>query len=158
MPGESPDLTSCFPCFSNSADTAGRRHAKSMKQEPNSEAAEPVQTKEIPAVDLPQLVRRLGRFRVSEHLVKTHPQEVMKVMAECLVVRCELRYETMTFDYVAISPHFDVVPEWMQAPVYEALMESVNTGTDESPKYEARFKGFSPTNNKDMARRALDSK
>ena len=70
----------------------------------------------------------------------------MKVMAECLVVRCELRYETMTFDYVAISPHFDEVPEWMQAPEYEALMESVNTGTDEEPKYEARFKGFSPTN------------
>jgi hypothetical protein len=39
-----------------------------------------------------------------------------------------------------------MVPEWMQAPDYEALMESVNTGTDEEPKYEARFKGFSPTN------------
>jgi hypothetical protein len=98
-----------------------------------------------------RLVRRLGRFRVSEHLVKTHPQEVMKVMAECLVVHCELRYET--FDYVAISPHFDVVPEWMQAPEYEALMEVVKTGTDKEPKWESRFMGFFPTNANVEARR-----
>ena len=34
-----------------------------MNQETNSEAAETVQTKEIPAVDLPQLVRRLREMR-----------------------------------------------------------------------------------------------
>ena len=118
-----------------------------MKPENNSEAAETVQNKEIPAVDLPQLVRRLGRFRVSEHLVKTRPEEVMKVMAECLVVRCELRYETMTFDYVAISRHFEEVPDYQISPTYEALLERINTGTDEEPIWETRLQGFQKVTN-----------
>ena len=41
----------------HSADTAGLRHEKYMNQEPNSEAAETVQTTSVPAVDLPRLVR-----------------------------------------------------------------------------------------------------
>lgn len=94
----------------------------------------------------PRLVRRLGRFQVSEHFVKTHPEEVMKVMAECLIVRCELRYETMTFDYVAISPHFKEIPEGSRVPEYVPRMESVRVGTDEEPEYETRFMGFFPTN------------
>ena len=40
----------------HSADTAGLRHEKYMNQEPNSEAAETVQTTSVPAVDLPRLV------------------------------------------------------------------------------------------------------
>lgn len=97
-----------------------------------------------------RLVRRLGSFRVSEELLKCHTAEVMKVMAECVVIRCELRYETMTFEYVAISPHFEEVPEWKIPPQYEAQMEVVKTGTDEEPKWESRFMGFFPTNAGDV--------
>lgn len=93
-----------------------------------------------------RLIRRLGRFRVSEHAVKNHPEDVMQIMRECLVIRCEMRYDTMTFDYAAISPRFDEVPEWQTPPEYEAMMERVNTGTDDEPKWQTKFKGFFPTN------------
>ena len=119
---------------------------KSMKPEPNPEAAETAQTTDRPAVVHERLVRRLGRFRISEHAVKNHPEDVMKIMGECLVIRCEMRYDTMTFDYAAISPRFDEVPEWQTPPEYEAMMERVNTGTDDEPKWETQFKGFFPTN------------
>lgn len=81
----------------------------------------------------------------------------MKVMAECLVIRCELRYETMTFEYVAISPHFEIVPEWSMPPKYEARMEVVKVGTDDDPKWESRFIGFFPTNTSVVATAATDS-
>ena len=115
------------------------QHLKSMpnQTQPNNEAGAVVQER---------LVRRLGSFRVSEELLRSHTAEVMKVMAECVVIRCELRYETMTFEYVAISPHFEEVPEWQIPPQYEARMEVVKTGTDEEPKWESRFMGFFPTN------------
>jgi len=48
---------SCLGNYRHSADTAGLRHEKSMNPKPNSEAAETVQTTNVPAVDLPQLVR-----------------------------------------------------------------------------------------------------
>ena len=47
---------SSFSAERHSADTAGLRHTKSMNQESNSEAAETVQTTNVPAVDLPRLV------------------------------------------------------------------------------------------------------
>lgn len=97
------------------------------------------------------LVRRLGRFRVSQELVKSHPDGVMKALAECLIVRCEMRYSTMTFDYEAISPHFAECPDWCEPPEYEAIMETVNMGTDEEPVWEARLKEFRPANDKPLA-------
>lgn len=90
------------------------------------------------------LFRRLGRFQVSQELVKSHPVGVMKALAECLIVRCEMRYATMTFHYEAISPHFAECSEWCEPPEYEAIMETVNTGTDEEPVWEARLKEFRP--------------
>jgi hypothetical protein len=92
----------------------------------------------------PPINRRIGLFRVSEEMVRHHAREVMKVMAECVVVRCELRYDTMTFDYVAISPHFAEVKEGQYPPKYEIRMEQVNMGTGEDPQYVSRFLGFFP--------------
>lgn len=107
---------------------------------------DPNPTTPLSGVDPHSLVRRLGRFRVSQELVMTHPDGVMKALAECLIVRCEMRYATMTFDYEAMSPHFAECHEWCVPPEYEAIMETVNTGTDEDPVWEVRLKGFRPAN------------
>lgn len=88
--------------------------------------------------------RRIGQFRISEHFVKEYPEDVLKCLSECLVIRCEMRWDTLTFDYVALSAHFDAVPEWMIPPTYQALLEKINiSGEGEEPRYETIFKGFS---------------
>lgn len=94
--------------------------------------------------DSSSLVRRLGRFSVPESFVRSHPEVIMKVMAECVVIRCELRYDIMTFEYAAISPHFAEVPEYLTPPAYVARIESVRTGTDDDPQYDSIFLGFFP--------------
>jgi hypothetical protein len=88
------------------------------------------------------MTRRIGRFSLAEKFVTLHPKSAMQVMAECVVVRCELRYDTMSFDYVAISPQFAEVPEDHAPPVYVAQMESINIGTEENPIIQHLFKTF----------------
>jgi hypothetical protein len=87
--------------------------------------------------ELSPLVRRLGRFRISERTVNLFPGVVALVMAECVIVRCELRYDCMSFEYVAVSPHFEVCGD-CEPPDYEVCMVKV-TGDGGS---EARFEGF----------------
>ncbi len=102
------------------------------------------------------MTRRIGRFALAEKLVSIQPEWAMTILAECVVVRCEFRYDTMIFDYVAISPHFEEVPEGCLPPLYVAQMESINSGTEESPIIQHRFKAFEPVENpEDCIRAAL---
>lgn len=91
------------------------------------------------------LVHRRGKFVISEVQLRRNATDFMKVMAECVVVRCELKFDTMSFEYDAISPHFEIVPEWQSAPEYGVVMERVRVGTDDSEQFETRFKGFIPS-------------
>lgn len=69
------------------------------------------------------------------------PEVVALVMAECVIVRCELRYDCMSFEYVAVSPHFEVCSDF-EAPNYEACLVKVTEGGGS----EIRFEGFRPVN------------
>lgn len=87
--------------------------------------------------------RRIGRFSISEHMVKSHPEDALKVLSQCLVVRCELKWEMMAFEYMALSPLFEETPNHIEAPEYTAYLERVNVASDgEEPVWETRFKGF----------------
>lgn len=64
---------------------------------------------------------RIGKFSVDRSLIETSPEVLMKLMSHCIVVRCELMYDNV-FEYVAISPEFDVVPVGQFAPHYHVIV------------------------------------
>ena len=68
----------------------------------------------------------------------------MEVMGQCVILRCEMRYDRMQFEYSAVSPQFNVVVDCVVAPEYGAQFESVNVGTEEAPVMRAEFIGFVP--------------
>lgn len=86
--------------------------------------------------------RRIGRFKVSQEFIVGNLDAAQAFMSECIVVRCEMAYETMTFNYVAISKHFDEVPDCCEAPEYNVVIERENTGTEEKPVWTDRFVRF----------------
>lgn len=48
----------------------------------------------------------LGRFRISRPLVEQEPDTAMRIMAQCVILRCELLYHVDAFEYVAYSSQF----------------------------------------------------
>lgn len=87
------------------------------------------------------ITRRIGKFRLSDDFVKRFPEDVMKIMAEVVVVRCEFVWADMTFYYIAFSRHFEDSYEF-EPFEYQATMEQINTGTEEEPVLESRFVEF----------------
>mgnify|MGYP001583051401 CR=1 FL=1 len=66
--------------------------------------------------------KRIGRFAMCRQLVERDPETARAVMGRCIVVRCEMMYEHDTFEYLAISPDFDEVPQGMIAPEYDVII------------------------------------
>lgn len=90
--------------------------------------------------ELPELTRRLGKFEISSELIRSNPEAILKAfLSECIVVRAELKYETMSFHYTAMSRHFEVCPVELVPPVYQIHFKEVNIGTEEEPIYETQF-------------------
>lgn len=87
------------------------------------------------------ITRQIGKFRLSDHFVKNNPEDVMKIMAEIVVVRCEFMWSDMSFHYVAFSRHFEDSYE-CEPFEYAVRMEQVNTGSEEEPVLETRLVGF----------------
>jgi hypothetical protein len=86
---------------------------------------------------------RIGRFFISQSIVEDYPEEVLKVLSQCLVVRCELKFEMLSFEYVALSHLFEESPNWLNAPEYNACFERVDVASEgEEPIWETQFKGF----------------
>lgn len=98
-------------------------------------------------MNTPDLLNRRGRFAISETFVRENPEAVMEVMGQCVVVRCQMRYERTDFEYFAVSPQFEVTDGCMAPPEYKAQFELVNVGTKEAPVTEAKFIGFVPATN-----------
>lgn len=89
-----------------------------------------------------KLLTRRGSFRITDDCFELDPDAVFLLMARCLVTRCEFRYDTRTFEYVALSPDFEPVGNAFAPPEYEAQFSRHNVGTEEAPIYETRFDGF----------------
>ena len=63
--------------------------------------------------------RRFGGFSLGADVIFGSPEDCLPVFAEVIVARAEYAIDTDTFDYVAWSPKFDLLPLGHTAPVYE---------------------------------------
>lgn len=93
-------------------------------------------------IETPEHCRRRGAFQIQAGLVETHPADVMAILSRCLIVRCELRFDTRSFDYVALSPEFDEVPANIRTPRYEVVIKSVLEADSDPPQYVTNLVGF----------------
>lgn len=73
----------------------------------------------------PQSPKRLGKFRVHRELLENWRQ-MIAVMCDLVVVRCEMNHATDTMDYIAFSDHFDEVQCGLEAPEYVAEITNAN--------------------------------
>lgn len=55
-------------------------------------------------------------------MVYEQPDQVQKIMAEVIVVRAELLFATMKFEYVALSKHFKEVEPEVSTPSYKCTI------------------------------------
>lgn len=67
--------------------------------------------------------KRIGHFLLSKCLIENDYKAVQKVMAECVVIRCEMLYHKDSFDYIALSELFDEVDEGCEVPFYEIVVD-----------------------------------
>lgn len=66
----------------------------------------------------PQFLRRLGRFRVSEDLIRSEPQNVQVFLSSLLILEAKHRWDCQAIEYLAASTAFEVVPPELEAPEY----------------------------------------
>ena len=68
------------------------------------------------------MMDRKGKFWLSEDLIKNgivlRHRPLFKIFAKCIIVEATYHYADKAFEYTAISPEFDVVPERCQIPTY----------------------------------------
>lgn len=79
---------------------------------------------------------RKGKFSVALHYLEDEDDGAMSDMfSRVRIYRCELQYESGSFEYSAISEDFAEVPEGNVIPFYSAIFERQADGT-------AKFLGF----------------
>ena len=66
---------------------------------------------------------RFGVFLITDILVRHNPKAVMKVMSQCVIVRCEYLWDLAAFEYKAMSSGFSVVPEGCLIPRYQWIID-----------------------------------
>lgn len=69
-------------------------------------------------MDTYELHSRVGKFSIKQQLVRDEPEKVMRLMNNMIVIRCELLYHTLSFEYIAMSPSFEKVKEGDPIPGY----------------------------------------
>lgn len=72
--------------------------------------------------------RRIGRFRLHMDLMSTVDSVewpmISEIMGSLFITRCELRYDTQCFEYVAVSPHFRKVDHGAPVPLYLVMYDN----------------------------------
>ena len=63
--------------------------------------------------------RRLGRFSIPRNFVFDFPEDTKKIMAECLILRCEFLVSSDCFEYEACCDLFDELPLGQVLPTYQ---------------------------------------
>lgn len=64
---------------------------------------------------------QIGKFHIHRDMILRDESVVLRVMAKCIVVRCELLYHNESFEYVALSEEFAEVPEAGAIPTYNIV-------------------------------------
>lgn len=65
---------------------------------------------------------RVGRFALSRDIVHHDPDTARAIMGRCIIVKCEMMYVRDGFEYIALSPDFDEVPEGEITPDYDVVI------------------------------------
>ncbi len=65
---------------------------------------------------------RLGKFSITEQLLKSDPSTVMKIMGQCLVLRCEHNRARQVFEYEVCCQAFDELPFGQMLPEYKVTI------------------------------------
>lgn len=74
--------------------------------------------------------KNLGRFKISEQIVRDYPEKVAAVFAilKCVPVRAEMLFAEQIIWYTAISERFAEVPMGNLIPEYTLTVESDGAG------------------------------
>ena len=64
------------------------------------------------------LRKRMGRFKITAVMLEDRSDAVLAIMGECIVTRCEHRWDADIFDYTAASWQFREVEEGEMSPEY----------------------------------------
>ncbi len=68
--------------------------------------------------NIPDLMQRFGRFKISAELLRAPSPELQDFMSYVIVVRCEMDFATDKLSYTALSLFFETVPENSVYPDY----------------------------------------
>lgn len=58
-----------------------------------------------------ELRTRRGQFSIPHRMVERYPSNVADLLSGMIITRCESDWCGQKFDYVAMWPYFDVVPD-----------------------------------------------
>ena len=73
--------------------------------------------------------RRLGAFRIENHLIEDNPRLVRQIMATVIVVRAEALWVMHAVEYVALCDAFAPVPLGATLPHYRPIIHAdINGG------------------------------
>lgn len=88
--------------------------------------------------------RRIGKFEATRELISDDwdTPAVRLLMSMIVVVKCEFDYATQCFQYTAMSPHFDELPDHCEVPEYRWI---VHMGEGGSMRLEAERLTDPPT-------------
>ena len=80
------------------------------------------ETQEVPAkikqLRWSGLRRRMGKFKIAEVMAQDDMATVFAIMGECFVTRCEHRWDSDVFEYLALSWQFRELSQGDAAPEY----------------------------------------
>lgn len=74
--------------------------------------------------------RRMGKFYISDELIKNQYETVNRVLSHVVTIECTHHYYSNQFEYIAISPLFEVVEDGCKFNEYKVLI------TDDEIKFE----------------------
>jgi len=77
----------------------------------------------VPLFNRAEDKKRVGRFEISRRYIDERPNEALKIMSRCIIVRAECLWASDVIEYVAISPDFDELPPNLQPPLYECQVD-----------------------------------
>jgi len=73
--------------------------------------------------------RRLGRFRITKHLLFVDPVAAKKIFSNMIVIRCEYLIHIPAFEYYAYSDLFEPVDYGKECPMYEINIKKLDRRT-----------------------------
>ena len=67
---------------------------------------------------------RYGKFTIDRSFIEDHPDVVLQVMANVIVIKAELLWAEKVMDYVGLSEDFEEVEPGAVTPSYEVQFDS----------------------------------